>query len=125
MPRARVRLDLNGCFSDLPYVSGMSPLLTKVVTLDLFVPPQRERIREEVVRLSGGKQREIAKQLSEPTFQVVVQKALALNNMMKDRGLASPYEVLSEPPTDYPKLRRYRNARYEFKPLEGYERPPI
>jgi site-specific DNA recombinase len=125
MPRARVRLDLTGCVSDLQYVSDMSPLLTKVVTLDLFVPPQRERIREEVLRLSGTKQREIAKQLSEPSFQAVVQKALALNDMMKERGLASPYEVLLEPPTDYGKLRRHLNSRYKFRPLDGYERPQI
>lgn len=127
MPRARVRLDLTGCVSDLALVPGMSPLLTRVVTLDLFEPPQRERIREEAVRLAipGMHQREIAKQLPERTFQAVVQKAIALDRMMKERGLSSPYEVLSAPPTDYPKLRRHRNARYEFKPLEGYERPTI
>jgi site-specific DNA recombinase len=127
MPRARVKLDLTGCISDLVFVPGMSPLLSRVVTLDLFVPPQRERIREEAVRLAdtGLQQREIAERLPEKTFQVVVQKAIALDRMMKARRQTSPYEVLGEPPADYTKLRRHRNARYLFKPLEGYERPPI
>ncbi|MEX0612342.1 MAG: hypothetical protein WD738_00295 [Pirellulales bacterium] len=125
MPRARVKLDLTGCVSDLAYVPEMSHLLTKVVTIDLFVPPQRERIREEVVRLKGTKQREIAKQLSEPTSQAVVQKALALDRMMQERGLTSPYELLLEPPTDYGRLRRHKNSRYDFRALEGYERPQI
>jgi site-specific DNA recombinase len=127
MPRARVRLDLTGCISDLIYVPSASTLLTRVVTLDLFVAPERERIREEAARLAALNltQRDIAKQLSTPTSQPVVQKALALDRMMKERGLATPYEVMWEPPMDYPKMRRHKNARYEFRPLDGYERPEI
>jgi hypothetical protein len=127
LPRARVKLDLTGCISDLAYVPGLGPLLTHVVTLDLFVPPERERIREEAVHLAalGMKQRDIAKRLSKPTSQPVVQKALALDRMMKERGFTTPYEILSEPPADYAKLRRHKNARYEFRPLDGYERPQI
>jgi hypothetical protein len=70
-------------------------------------------------------QREIAKQVSEPTLQVVVQQALALDRMMKERGLTSPYEILLEPPQDYGNLRRHKYPRYQFRPLEGYERPQI
>jgi site-specific DNA recombinase len=127
MPRARVKLDLTGCISDLAYVPSLCPLLTRVVTLDLFVPPERERIREEAVRLaaSGLNQRDVAKRLSHPTSQPVVQKALALDRIMKERGLTTPYEILWEPPMDYPKMRRHQNARYEFRPLDGYERPQI
>jgi hypothetical protein len=99
-------------------------LLTKVVTLDLFVSPRREHLREQVVRLRG-KQREVAKRLSESAFQVDVQKALALHRMMQDRGLNSPYELLLEPPADYGKLRRHKNKRYKCRALEGYERPQI
>jgi site-specific DNA recombinase len=127
MPRARVKLNLAGCVSDLLLVPELSGLLTRVVTLDLFEAPQRERIRVDAVRLAatGLYQREIARQLPEKTFQVVVQKALNLDRMMKERGLKSPYEVLSEPPVDYPKLRRHKHPRYEFKRLEGYEPPAI
>jgi hypothetical protein len=123
-PRARVKLDLTGCFSDLAYVPEMSHLLTKVVMLDLFVPPRRERLREQVVSLPG-KQREVAKRLTESAFQVDVQKALALHRMMQDRGLNSPYELILEPPADYGKLRRHKNDRYVFRALEGYERPQL
>ena len=73
--------------------------------LGRVVAEHRRRMRVEV-------RDEVAKQLSEPTFQVVVQKALALNDMMKERGLTSPYQLLLEPPTDYAKLRRHRNDRY-------------
>ena len=117
MPRARVGLDLTGCIEDLAFVPGISTLLTRVVTLDLFTAPQRERIRGDAVRLAatGMQQREIATQLSEPTFQAVVQKALVLDRMMKERGVTSPYELLLEPPADYGKLRRHKNHRYEFR----------
>jgi hypothetical protein len=124
-PRARVKLDLTGCFSDFAYVPEISHLVTKVVTLDLFVPPRRERIRQEVARLRGMKQREIAKRLSEKAFQVDVQKAFALDRMLQERGLTSPYELLPEPPADYGKLRRHKNSRYKFRVLEGYQRPEI
>lgn len=124
-PRARVKLDLTGCFEDLALVPAMSDLLTKVVTLDLFEPPRRERIRQEVARLRGMKQREIAKRLSESAFQVDVQKAIALDRMMQERGLTSPYELLLEPPADYGKLRRHKNSRYAFRALEGYEPPEV
>ena len=127
MPRARVKINLAACVSDLLLVPELSELLTRVVTLDLFVPPQRERIREEAVRLAalGMEQREIATRLPERTFQAVVQKALVLDRLMKERGLASTYEVLDEPPLDYPKLRRHKHPRYQFKPIDGYERPAI
>jgi hypothetical protein len=122
LPRARVQLNLATCMSDLLLVPELAERLTRAITLDLFVPPQRERIREEAVRLAAPShqlhQREIADELgctqSEPTFQVVVQRALALDRMMKERELTSPYTIVLEPPTDYNKLRRHRNARYDM-----------
>ena len=54
-----------------------------------------------------------------------VQNALALHRTMLALGLSTPYQVVLEPPEDYPKLRRHKHARYEFKPLDGYERPEL
>lgn len=127
MPRARAKLNLAGCVSDLLLVPSMSELLTRVVTLDLFEAPQRERIRVEAVRLEsmGVEQREIANQLPEKTFQAVVHNALKLNRIMEGRNLTDPYEMLLEPPADYRKLRRHKHPRYEFKPIDGYDRPAI
>jgi hypothetical protein len=126
LPRARAKLNLAGCVSDLVLLPELAQMLKRVVTLDLFEPPQRERIRVEAAGLAkiGMEQREIAKQLSEKTSQPVVQKALALDRMMRERGLSEPYVTLLEPPTDYPKLRRHLNSRYNFRPLDGYV-PPI
>jgi hypothetical protein len=55
-----------------------------MVTLDLFEPPQRERIRVEAVRLAdaGLEQRQIAARLPEPATQAAVWKALALDRRM-------------------------------------------
>ena len=54
LPRARVRLALEGAAPDAKYVPGLGALLGRTVTLDLFErPPQRERIREEAVRLAA------------------------------------------------------------------------
>jgi hypothetical protein len=127
LPRARIRLNLGGIISDTQHVEGLETLLMRVWTLDLFEPPQRERIREEAVRLAaqGLNQREIAQQLPEKATQTAVQRALALNHKMQELGLDSPYVLVQEPPQDYPKLRRFQNAKYQFTPLEGYQPPRI
>jgi hypothetical protein len=129
LPRARVKLDLAGHLADAANVPELKTHLSRVLTIDLFKrPPQRERIREQAVRLAaaGVSQRRIAKQLDgEKPKQPVVQRALALDRMMRELGLDTPYIVLYEPPDDYPKLRRHKNPKYRFKPLEGYEPPTL
>jgi len=127
LARAKVRLDLAGSVPDLNLVPGLRDLLTGELTLDLFEPPQRERIREEAVRLTaqGLNQREIAEQLREKPTQTAMQRALVLQRKMCERGLDMPFVPMMEPPQDYPKLRRHLNRKYKFEPLEGYCQPTI
>jgi hypothetical protein len=129
MPRARIKLDLAGHLADAEHVPELRARLSRVLTVDLFErPPQRERIRDEVVRLSaeGVPQREIARRLTDERPKLpAVQNALALDHTMRVLGLDTPYIVLHEPPNDYPKLRRHRNAKYTFKPFPGYEPPTL
>lgn len=125
LPRARMRLDLAGLVMD----EGQSPefgrLLTRVRTVDLFEPPQRERIRVAAVGLTseGLDQRQVAARLE--VTQPAVGAALGLDRRMRERGLETPYEVVTEPPGDYAKLRRQRNPKYRFEPVEGYRRPDL
>jgi hypothetical protein len=125
LPRARVTLSLAGVVPDARHAPGVTAFLTRTVTLDLFEPPQRERIRPEAVRLAGAglEQRQIAVRLPEPVTQAGVWQALALDRRMRDLGLDTPYVMVSDPPSDYPKLRRHQNAKFNFEPLSDY-RPP-
>jgi len=129
LPRVRIKLDLAGHVAGMEHVPELEQMLTRVITLDLFKrPPQRERIREDVVRLAAGNvpQRQIARQLKDENPKLpVVQKAIALHRKMHELGLDSPYVPVTEPPDDYPKLRRHKNLKYWFEPLEGYERPSL
>lgn len=127
VPRAKVTLNLAGIAPDALQVSSLGNLLTRELTLDLYDPPQRERIRSEVVRLeaTGLKQREIALSIQEQPTVTAVQRALALNRKMVGLGITSPYILVEEPPADYPKLRRHKNPRYSFQSLDGYERSPL
>ncbi|MCH8828463.1 MAG: recombinase family protein [Planctomycetes bacterium] len=127
LPRARIKLDLVGNVSDACHVPGLEDLLTRGLTLDLFRPPQRERIRDEAVHLAanGLKLHQIAAELQEKPTTTAVQNALALDRKMRELGLQSPYQIMMEPPQDYAKLRRHRNPKYRFELLEGYERPAI
>jgi site-specific DNA recombinase len=126
LPRAKVRLTLDGITPDARHVPVISDLLTRELTLDLFLPPQRERIREEAVRLASEfTHREIAQRISEKPTATAVQNALALDQLMKARGLDTPYELVLTPPDDYPKQRRHKNSKYKFTPIEGYTPPPL
>jgi site-specific DNA recombinase len=123
MPRARVRLDLSGVVPDARHIPGFGDLLSRVLTVDLFDPPLREAIRAKAVRLTaeGLKLRRVAMELG--LSQPPVTRALRLDRLMRKRGLDSPYEILTGPPEDYRKLRRYDKPKYRFEPAEGY-RPP-
>jgi len=125
LPRARVTLNLAGIVPDAPHAPGFTGLLTRVLTVDLFTPPQRERIRVEAVRLTalGLDQREVARRLG--VTQPAVTNALALDRTMRGLGLDTPYVVVTDPPADYPKLRRHRNPKYRFEPVNGYQRPAL
>jgi hypothetical protein len=125
--RAKVKLDLGGSIEDIQDVPELQALLTREFTLDLFEPPQRERIREQAVTLAaqGLTERRIVQSLPEKVTQPAVQHALALDRKLKELCLASPYVVLLEPPDDYGRLRRHKHARFKFSTREGYQRLSI
>jgi len=127
MPRARMKLTFSGIVEDVARVPSLDEMLTRVIKLDLFEPPQRERFRTEAVRLeaAGREQRQIARELPEHPTQTAVFNALALQRQMVSLGLASPYVTVSEPPSDYIKLRRHKNRKYRFTRLDGYMPPEI
>ncbi|MCE9556545.1 MAG: recombinase family protein [Planctomycetes bacterium] len=127
LPRARVTLALASLIPGFRQVPTVSSLLTRTITLDLFEPPQRERIRADVVRLTaeGIHQREIASRLPGSVTQAAVSKAMCLDRQMRNLGLESPYVLLAEPPADYLKLRRHQNSNYRFESLPGYERSDL
>jgi hypothetical protein len=127
-PRAQVKLALGGIMPCVAQVPGMEALLTRELTLDLFdLPPQREQIRIEAVRLTseGLTQREMTERLPGKPKQSAEQRALALDRKKRNLGLSNPYITVLEPPPDYTKLRRHHNRKYQFKPLEGYLPPAI
>jgi len=127
LPRARVQLHLGATLPGIEEIPDVSRLLTRELTLDLFEPPQRLRILPEAVRLaaSGLSQMQIAQQLTERATATAVGRALALAKEMEGQGLTDPLLVIESPPDDYRKLRRHKNPKYLFQPLEGYERPPL
>lgn len=106
----------------LPPIPGLTDRLVHVVMVDLFEPPQREAVREEVIRMMQNPhtEREIARQLG--ITQPAVQYAKKLAREMERRGLTDAYVAISEPPGDYGKLRRHLHKRYSFDPLDGFPR---
>ncbi len=127
LPRAKVRLNLAGKFPDVNLLPGLHELVTRELTLDLFLPPARELIRPEVVRLAseGVMQRDMQRVLSGNPTLAVIRDAILLQDSMRSQGLEDPYVTVFEPPDDYTKLRRHKHSQYVFKALDGYERPAL
>lgn len=125
LPRAKLTVRLDALAPDAAHVPGLPELLPQDLTVDLFDPPQREQIREAAVALAaqGLDVPAISRQMK--VTQTAVRKPLALQRRMRSIGSSTSYQVLLEPPDDYPKLRRHKNRKYQFVPLDGYQRPDI
>ncbi|MES2789450.1 MAG: recombinase family protein [Planctomycetota bacterium] len=126
-PRIQARLDLSGICPDARLVDGLHSMLASTITVDVFEPPQRERIRFQAVKLAaeGHKQRDACQLIGEKPTQPAFQNALALQRKMDELDLKSPYVFLPEPPNDYLKLRRHKAKHFRFRPVEGYDRPEL
>lgn len=131
LPRAKAKLAFDGLIPDARQVPGLSALLYREATLNLFEPTQREQIREESARLAatGLGPKAIAATITLPDGKhptdTAVQRALKLHQRMLELNLTSPYVLVTDPPEDCGRLRRHKNAGYHFQPLEGYERPAL
>ncbi|PHS03479.1 MAG: hypothetical protein COA78_17775 [Blastopirellula sp.] len=127
LPRAKVKLNLMGIVPDAQFEPSLNNVLTRELTIDLFDPTQRERIRKESVQLvqKGLTHKQIANAIEEKPTATAVYKALKLEAKMKELGLTDPYIFLNEPPEDYKKLRRHKNKRYQFQMLDNYQPPEL
>lgn len=120
--RARFRLQIANLLPDARLQEVVRKPLEIALTVDLMEkPPQRVEFREAVMarRAAGETERQIAKALG--ITQTAVQRAAALDRLMKRLGLTDPYVRLMEPPADYSKLRRHLHPRYRFESLPDHD----
>ncbi len=115
--RARFTLRLASLVPQAEDLQRIADTLTREMEVDLFDPPQREEFRQRVVqlRVDGHKENEVAALLK--ITKTAAQRAASLQRMMDRLGIDSPWLPVTEPPEDYPKLRRHHHQRYRFEPL--------
>jgi site-specific DNA recombinase len=115
--RARFRFCPARLLSDQRAREVLSGPLERIVSVDLFNPPQREAYRERVVE---GRKRKTERLVAEVLGITITaaQRAFALQRIMDELGIRDPYLPVEEPPDDLPKLRRHKHKRYRFEPLE-------
>jgi DNA invertase Pin-like site-specific DNA recombinase len=115
--RAKVMLNLAALAPTTSELGDLAGVLRRELTVDLFHPPQRETYRKQVValRAAGHEEWKIAEQLG--ITVTAAQRAARLQRIMDERGLTDPYEPVTEPPSDYARLRRHLHPRYRFEPL--------
>jgi len=90
--------------------------LERILTVDLFDPPQREKYRKLVIagRATGMTEKMIAAKYG--LTITAVQRASALQRKMNQLGLSDPYLPVTDPSVNNTKLRRQWHKRYDFKP---------
>ena len=117
--RAQFRLRVSNLLPDRRVQQALQQPLERVLTVDLFDPPQPETFRLRVCELRAGgmTQREAADQCG--LTVTAAQDAAGLQRRMDTLGLTDPYVAVTEPPDDYGKLRRHLHSRYRFEPLES------
>lgn len=111
----------------LPDVNAREVLaesLERVLTVDLFEPAQPIRFREQVMELraainpdTGRKYTKYETAESVGITHTAAQNATKLQRTMNQLGLDDPMVRVTEPPADYPKLKRHKHERYTFSPL--------
>ncbi|QDT63584.1 recombinase family protein [Calycomorphotria hydatis] len=121
--RAKFRLYLGNFGADTNASEILKEPLQRVLTVDLFEPPQREAFRKQIMEWrSGGDngqrltEKEIAKKLG--LTVTAVQRAASLQRQMDKLGVDDAYQPVHEPPPKG-KLKRHLHPRYNFQPLPG------
>jgi site-specific DNA recombinase len=118
--RAKFHLQLAHLLPDQRLQEALTRPLERVLVIDLFDPPQRVAFRERVMALRERMtERAAARELG--ITVTAAQRAAKLDRLRKERDMSDPYVLLTEPPADYPKLRRHLHARYHFEPLPGHD----
>ena len=122
--RAAMQLDIGALVPALAELPSVGDHLRRGLVVDLFEPPQRERYRAEIWRLSHSEpklqERTIAAQLG--VTQPVVQRAKKLQRQLDALGRPDAYLPLYEPPVNG-RLHRHKHPRYGFSPLPGFPVP--
>jgi hypothetical protein len=115
--RASLTLNLAGLLPASQRQPEVAAHLQRELVVDLFDPPQRAAFREQVMALrnAGLTENEVARRLG--ITKTAAQRAMALNRLMRQRGLEDPYVPVTAPTEDMAKLRRHRHPRYQFRPF--------
>lgn len=116
--RATFRMRLGNFLTDPATREALQLPLERVVTVDLFEPPQRTNHLNDIrtMRRDGCTEKEVAKTLG--ITITAAQRAAAIGREMERLGLDEPYKLLRSP-DGVPKLTRHLHKRYKFDPLPG------
>ena len=116
--RAEFRLQPAGLVPKAAARAALQRPLERVLQVDLFDLPQREKYRQQILSLrnAGDTERDAVQQLG--LTITARRKRRPWNGKWMNRVLSDPYVLLTEVPEDS-KLRRHEHARYKFEPLDN------
>jgi hypothetical protein len=117
--RARFRLRLWNLLPNPQQQQALRTPLEKLLTVDLFDPPQRELFRQRVLkaRAEGKTERAVATEFG--ITVTAAQKAAVLQRRMDELGISDPYIPVTQPPAGSRKMCRHLHRAYRFEPLNG------
>ncbi|MDB5348598.1 MAG: Recombinase [Schlesneria sp.] len=122
--RAKLSLNLMAFMPSKSRLPGPALSFERMLVVDFFKKPDRERHRPEVVagmQIEGTTFKDMAEKLE--IFPSVAQRAGQIKRLMDSAGVSDPYLPIRAPIEGNSKYRRHHHPRFHFEPLSGYERP--
>jgi site-specific DNA recombinase len=121
--RATVTLNLAALITPGDDLAERLPALQRVITVNLFKPPQRIEILPKVMKAlaenPGAMQKWVAVNVTK-TSATVVQRAVVLSEKMELAGLTDPYVAVTDPEWMTGKNKKHTRQRFRFEPLPGF-----
>lgn len=114
--KARFRLMIGECLRDRQLCEVLRTPLEREIDVNLFDPPDRERVREQIAFLRQSHTLRKSASIAGVDY-AVAERATKLQRFMESQSRTDPYDPVTEPADDMGRLRRHKHARYEFDPL--------
>jgi hypothetical protein len=117
--RAKLRLWVSHLLPDKRVQEVLQQPFERILTVNLYDPPQREACRRRILEMRAGGATEKDAAAAARITITAAQRAAGLQRRMEALCVTDPYVPVTQPPEDGRRNGRHKHRRYRFEPLAG------